>query len=137
MQDLKFWLSRAISLGGRNLELTKRLSSLLVRGLKQISLFLIRLVRFSISWCSVFADYGLLLLAKRYAQQVDVNGPSTAPVYSFLKSSSSAFLGDLVKWNFEKFLVDKKGKVVIRFPPTTSPFQIEVCVSIVIKNCEL
>ncbi|XP_057468040.1 putative glutathione peroxidase 7, chloroplastic [Actinidia eriantha] len=57
--------------------------------------------------------------------KVDVNGPSTAPVYSFLKSSSSAFLGDLVKWNFEKFLVDKKGKVVIRFPPTTSPFQIE------------
>ncbi|MCD7464055.1 hypothetical protein HAX54_051983 [Datura stramonium] len=34
-------------------------------------------------------------------------------------------LGDLVKWNFEKFLVDKNGKVVERYPPTTSPFQIE------------
>jgi glutathione peroxidase-family protein len=32
-----------------------------------------------------------------------------------------------VKWNFEKFLVDKNGKVVERYPPTTSPFQIEVC----------
>ncbi|ONI32940.1 hypothetical protein PRUPE_1G395200 [Prunus persica] len=57
--------------------------------------------------------------------KVDVNGPSTAPVYQFLKSSAGGFLGDLVKWNFEKFLVDKNGKVVERYPPTTSPFQIE------------
>lgn len=57
--------------------------------------------------------------------KVDVNGPNTAPVYQFLKSSSGGFLGDLVKWNFEKFLVDKNGKVVERYPPTTSPFQIE------------
>ncbi|GFP81449.1 phospholipid hydroperoxide glutathione peroxidase 1 chloroplastic [Phtheirospermum japonicum] len=39
--------------------------------------------------------------------KVDVNGPSTAPVYQFLKSSAGGFLGDLIKWNFEKFLVDK------------------------------
>lgn len=58
--------------------------------------------------------------------QVDVNGPNTAPVYQFLKSSAGGFLGDVVKWNFEKFLVDKNGKVVERYPPTTSPFQIEV-----------
>lgn len=58
--------------------------------------------------------------------QVDVNGPNTAPIYKFLKSSAGGFLGDLVKWNFEKFLVDKNGKVVERYPPTTSPFQIEV-----------
>ncbi|PRQ26874.1 putative phospholipid-hydroperoxide glutathione peroxidase [Rosa chinensis] len=57
--------------------------------------------------------------------KVDVNGPSTAPVYQFLKSSAGGFLGDIVKWNFEKFLVDKNGKVVERYPPTTSPFQIE------------
>ncbi|MCD7454022.1 Glutathione peroxidase 7 [Datura stramonium] len=57
--------------------------------------------------------------------KVDVNGPNTAPVYQFLKSSAGGFLGDLVKWNFEKFLVDKNGKVVERYPPTTSPFQIE------------
>nr|AAC78466.1 glutathione peroxidase [Zantedeschia aethiopica] len=57
--------------------------------------------------------------------KVDVNGPKTAPVYQFLKSSAGGFLGDLIKWNFEKFLVDKNGKVVERYPPTTSPFQIE------------
>ncbi|KAL3633425.1 glutathione peroxidase gpx1 [Castilleja foliolosa] len=57
--------------------------------------------------------------------KVDVNGPFTAPVYQFLKSSAGGFLGDLIKWNFEKFLVDKNGKVVERYPPTTSPLQIE------------
>ncbi|CAA0397180.1 unnamed protein product [Arabidopsis thaliana] len=57
--------------------------------------------------------------------KVDVNGPSTAPIYKFLKSNAGGFLGDIIKWNFEKFLVDKKGKVVERYPPTTSPFQIE------------
>ncbi|KAL5199311.1 hypothetical protein ABZP36_020514 [Zizania latifolia] len=57
--------------------------------------------------------------------KVDVNGPKTAPIYKFLKSSAGGFLGDLVKWNFEKFLVGKNGKVVERYPPTTSPFQIE------------
>ncbi|XP_017982885.1 PREDICTED: phospholipid hydroperoxide glutathione peroxidase 1, chloroplastic [Theobroma cacao] len=57
--------------------------------------------------------------------KVDVNGPNTAPVYQFLKSNAGGFLGDLVKWNFEKFLVDKNGKVVERYPPTISPFQIE------------
>ncbi|KAF8400492.1 hypothetical protein HHK36_013790 [Tetracentron sinense] len=57
--------------------------------------------------------------------KVDVNGPNTAPVYQFLKSSAGGFLGDLIKWNFEKFLVDKDGKVVERYPPPTSPFQIE------------
>ncbi|KAL9330778.1 hypothetical protein ACSQ67_000388 [Phaseolus vulgaris] len=58
--------------------------------------------------------------------KVDVNGPFTAPVYQFLKSSAGGFLGDLIKWNFEKFLVDKNGKVIERYPPTTSPFQIEI-----------
>ncbi|XP_031122279.1 probable phospholipid hydroperoxide glutathione peroxidase [Ipomoea triloba] len=57
--------------------------------------------------------------------KVDVNGPNTAPVYQFLKSNAGGFLGDLIKWNFEKFLVDKNGKVVERYQPTTSPFQIE------------
>ncbi|CAN1341835.1 Putative glutathione peroxidase 7, chloroplastic [Linum perenne] len=40
--------------------------------------------------------------------------------------NAGGFLGDLIKWNFEKFLVDKNGKVVERYAPTTSPFQIEV-----------
>lgn len=57
--------------------------------------------------------------------KVDVNGSNTAPVYKFLKSSKGGFLGELIKWNFEKFLIDRNGEVVERYPPTTSPFQIE------------
>ncbi|CAM8952751.1 unnamed protein product [Rhodiola kirilowii] len=57
--------------------------------------------------------------------KVDVNGPNTAPVYKFLKSSAGGLLGDLIKWNFEKFLLDKNGKVHKRYPPTTSPLQLE------------
>jgi glutathione peroxidase len=29
-----------------------------------------------------------------------------------------------IKWNFSKFLVDKEGAVVGRYPPTTTPAQI-------------
>jgi hypothetical protein len=35
-------------------------------------------------------------------------------------------LGDSIKWNFAKFLVDKNGNVVDRYAPTTPPSKIEV-----------
>ncbi|MCL7036443.1 hypothetical protein MKW94_027254 [Papaver nudicaule] len=41
------------------------------------------------------------------------------------KSSKGGFLGDSIKWNFSKFLVDKEGHVVDRYAPTTSPLSIE------------
>ncbi|CAM8909548.1 unnamed protein product [Rhodiola kirilowii] len=57
--------------------------------------------------------------------KVDVNGENAAPIYKFLKSSKGGLLGDGIKWNFAKFLVDKEGKVVDRYAPTTSPLSIE------------
>ncbi|KAI3913197.1 hypothetical protein MKW98_007213 [Papaver atlanticum] len=57
--------------------------------------------------------------------KVDVNGDNAAPLYKFLKSSKGGFLGDSIKWNFSKFLVDKEGQVVDRYAPTTSPLSIE------------
>ncbi|XP_074587996.1 putative phospholipid hydroperoxide glutathione peroxidase isoform X4 [Curcuma longa] len=57
--------------------------------------------------------------------KVDVNGENVAPVYKFLKSSKGGFFGEGIKWNFTKFLVDKDGKVVDRYAPTTSPLSIE------------
>ncbi|KMZ67630.1 putative phospholipid hydroperoxide glutathione peroxidase 6,mitochondrial [Zostera marina] len=57
--------------------------------------------------------------------KVDVNGDNTAPVYKFLKSSKRGLLGEGIKWNFEKFLVDKEGIVVDRYAPTTSPLSFE------------
>lgn len=57
--------------------------------------------------------------------KIDVNGKDAAPVYKYLKSQKGGFLGDGIKWNFTKFLVDKDGKVVERYAPTTSPLKIE------------
>ncbi|XP_022760041.1 probable phospholipid hydroperoxide glutathione peroxidase [Durio zibethinus] len=57
--------------------------------------------------------------------KVDVNGSNVAPIYKFLKSSKGGILGDNIKWNFTKFLVDKEGNVVDRYAPTTSPLSIE------------
>ena len=55
-----------------------------------------------------------------------MNGKNAAPIYKFLKSSKGGLFGDSIKWNFSKFLVDKDGKVVDRYAPTTSPLSIEV-----------
>ncbi len=54
--------------------------------------------------------------------KVDVNGPRAHPLYVRLKQDAPGILGtDGIKWNFTKFLVDRHGKVVSRYAPTTSP----------------
>ncbi|KAF3778293.1 putative phospholipid hydroperoxide glutathione peroxidase 6 [Nymphaea thermarum] len=57
--------------------------------------------------------------------KVEVNGKNAAPVYKFLKTQKGGIFGDGIKWNFTKFLVNKDGKVVERYAPTTSPMKIE------------
>lgn len=34
-------------------------------------------------------------------------------------------LGDAIKWNFTKFLIDREGNVVRRYAPTVEPSAIE------------
>jgi len=41
-----------------------------------------------------------------------------------LKSKKGGLLGDSIKWNFTKFLVDKQGNVIERYAPTTPPERI-------------
>ena len=54
--------------------------------------------------------------------KVDVNGPNALPLYEYLKTSAPGFLGSrAIKWNFTKFLVDRKGNVVRRFATVTRP----------------
>jgi glutathione peroxidase len=58
--------------------------------------------------------------------KIDVNGSKEAPLYKFLKAQKGGgLLGDSIKWNFAKFLVDKNGNVVDRYAPTTPPSKIE------------
>jgi len=56
----------------------------------------------------------------------DVNGDNTNEVYKYIKSQKSGLLGlTRIKWNFEKFLIDKQGKVVNRWASTTTPEAID------------
>ena len=84
------------------------------------------------------ANYGT-----QFAQfdKIDVNGPEASPLFVFLKSQQPfQGFGDSergkmmhqmlqrsdadydknpdIKWNFTKFLIDRKGRVVARFEPT-------------------
>jgi len=56
--------------------------------------------------------------------KIDVNGTSEHPLYKFLKSEKGGLIGDSIKWNFTKFLIDKKGNVIERYAPTTAPERI-------------
>ena len=54
--------------------------------------------------------------------KVEVNGDGTHPLWKFLKKSAPGLLGtEAVKWNFTKFLINKKGVPVKRYAPQDSP----------------
>ena len=56
--------------------------------------------------------------------KVEVNGKGAHPIFQYLKKSCGGFLTSAIKWNFTKFLVDRDGKPVERFAPTTTPDKI-------------
>ena len=81
----------------------------------------------------------------------DVNGENALPLFTYLKSQKgfagfgkgakalamSAMLKKMdkdyknnpdIKWNFTKFVVDRKGNVVARFEPTADMDEVEACV---------
>ena len=59
--------------------------------------------------------------------KINVNGDKAEPFYDFLKKKYPGILGTKnIKWNFSKFLVNKDGKVVNRYGPTTKPKDIEL-----------
>jgi len=53
--------------------------------------------------------------------KIDVNGSGAHPLFNHLKREKSSLLGSSIKWNFTKFLIDRSGKVVARYAPTTTP----------------
>lgn len=58
--------------------------------------------------------------------KVEVNGPATHPLYTYLKKQCPGVLGsEAVKWNFTKFLVDSHGNVLSRYAPSTEPEDLE------------
>ena len=65
------------------------------------------------------------------ASKVKLRGEDAHPLYQFLQSEKTNpdFFGS-VKWNFEKFLIDGKGKVVNRFRQRVRPTSSEIVSSI-------
>jgi glutathione peroxidase len=68
-------------------------------------------------FCSANYDVSFPLFAK-----IEVNGASAHPLYRFLKRKAPGLFGsEAIKWNFTKFLVDRKGETVRRYAPTDAP----------------
>ena len=73
------------------------------------------------TFCSLTYDVDFPMMRK-----VDVNGPKAHPLYAYLKAAKKGVLGtEGIKWNFTKFLIDRKGQVVGRFAPTVEPKALE------------
>jgi glutathione peroxidase len=68
------------------------------------------------TFCKGKYDVSFPLFAKN-----DVNGPAAQPLYRALKQAAGG--GSDISWNFEKFLVDRKGEVT-RFSPRTTPAEL-------------
>lgn len=58
-------------------------------------------------------------------EKCDVNGPNTQPVFQYLKKELGGILGDSIKWNFTKFLINKEGRPYKRYAPVAKPESIE------------
>jgi glutathione peroxidase len=69
------------------------------------------------TFCS--ATYGVTF---PLTEKVEVNGPGRHPLYARLVEvpDERGRSGD-IGWNFEKFVVDRAGRVVARFDPTVEP----------------
>ncbi|MEO7110162.1 MAG: glutathione peroxidase [Polyangiaceae bacterium] len=59
--------------------------------------------------------------------KVKVKGEGIDPLFDFLTSKTdNPDFGGAIKWNFNKFLIDKNGKVIARFEPQVEPSAPEV-----------
>ncbi|MFA5965508.1 MAG: glutathione peroxidase [Sphingomonas sp.] len=73
------------------------------------------------NFCSLTYDVTFPMFAK-----IDVNGTDADPLFEQLKSEAPGLMGSRsIKWNFTKFLVDRSGKTVKRYAPTTKPEEIK------------
>jgi glutathione peroxidase len=69
------------------------------------------------TFCATHFDVTFPVFAK-----VEVNGGGADPLFERLKADAPGVLGSrAIKWNFTKFLVDRAGRVVRRYAPTTRP----------------
>lgn len=75
-------------------------------------------------FCKVKFDVSFPLMAKLH-----VKGKDQHPLYTKLTGEGGVFPGN-VKWNFGKFLINKKGEAIARFEPRQKPDSKEVVAAI-------
>ncbi|WP_295903677.1 glutathione peroxidase [uncultured Bdellovibrio sp.] len=63
-------------------------------------------------------EYGITF---PFFEKAPVKGPDKQPVYEFLTRKKPGLLFADVSWNFEKFLVNRKGDVIERWSSITKP----------------
>jgi len=80
-------------------------------------------------FCSLTYEVDFPMFAK-----IEVNGKNAHPLYNYLKSEEKGIFGtEGIKWNFTKFLVDRKGTVLKRFAPTVKPEALDKDVEAALK----
>jgi len=69
-------------------------------------------------------NYGVTFLM---AAKIDVKGRSAHPIYTWLTQKQyNKFDNSVVKWNFQKYLIDEKGNLVNMFAPSVEPMSPEI-----------
>ena len=72
------------------------------------------------NFCSTKYNVTFPLFAK-----LEVNGDGTDPLYKYLKSALPIEGKNDIRWNFEKFIIDRNGNPVKRYAPKTKPIELE------------
>ena len=61
------------------------------------------------------------------AAKISVKGEDTAPIYKWLcNKSENGVLDAEIKWNFNKFLLDENGKIIVKFNSNVTPLSEEL-----------
>ena len=60
--------------------------------------------------------------------KIHVKGKNIHPLYAWLTEETKGFLNSKIKWNFTKFLINRKGNIVERYAPKEEPesFQFDI-----------
>jgi len=57
--------------------------------------------------------------------KIDVNGSKAHPVFRYLTAAQPDIIGKSIKWNFTKFLCDRRGVPVKRYSPPVAPLSLQ------------
>ena len=62
--------------------------------------------------------------------KIEVRGDGITPLFSYLTKEANPKLKGDVHWNFSKFVIDRKGKLIARFDPDVTPDDPDLLVAV-------